>query len=59
MNNIDELTDDRKDFFTIVKEAIGMKKLEVGFKKLSKDAVIPTYAHEGDVGMDLTAISVE
>ena len=59
MNNIDELSDDRKDFFTIAKEAIGMTKLEVGFKKLSKDAVIPTYAHEGDVGMDLTAISVE
>jgi dUTP pyrophosphatase len=59
MNNIDELSDDRKDFITLAKEAIGLKKLEVGFKKLSKDAVIPTYAHEGDVGMDLTAISVE
>lgn len=33
-------------------------KLKV--KKLSKDAVIPTYAHLGtDMGMDITATSVE
>ena len=36
-----------------------MKQIEVKLKKLSPDAVIPTYAHEGDVGMDLTAISVD
>ena len=51
--------DKNKDFMTLVKEAIGIRKLEVGFKKLSKDAVIPIYAHDGDVGMDITAISVE
>ena len=29
------------------------------FKKLMPNAVIPSYAHDGDVGMDLTAVSVE
>ena len=28
----------------------------VNFKKLHPDAVIPTYAHEGDAGMDLYAL---
>lgn len=32
-------------------------KLNVKIKKLSEDAVIPTYAKHGDAGMDLTAIS--
>lgn len=59
--NGDEIEDisDRKDFMTFVKEAIGMTRLEVKFKKLDERAVIPTYAHDGDVGMDLTAIDVE
>lgn len=34
-------------------------EVEVKIKKLDPKAVIPTYAHDGDVGMDLTAISVE
>lgn len=51
--------DDRKDFITYAKEAIGQNKLEIKFKKLDERAVIPSYAHDGDVGMDLTAISVE
>lgn len=34
-------------------------KITVKFKKLHPDAVIPSYAHNGDVCMDLTAISVE
>lgn len=54
-----EHNDDRKDFMTLVKEAIGQTKLEVKFKKLDERAVIPTYAHDGDVGMDMTAIDVE
>lgn len=29
----------------------------VKFKKLSEDAVIPSYAHNTDAGMDMTAIS--
>ena len=33
--------------------------MDVGFKKLNKDAQIPSYAHIGDAGMDLTAISLE
>ena len=42
------------------------KTISIKLKKLDEKAVIPTYAHvddnglnEGDVGMDLTAISVE
>ena len=49
----------KKDFMTMAKEAIGIRKLEVFFKKLDERAVIPTYAYDGDVGMDLTAIDVE
>lgn len=49
----------KKDFNTLVKEAIGLNKYEVKFKKLDEKAVVPTYAHDGDVGMDLTAIDVE
>ena len=48
-----------KDFNALVKEAIGLNKYEVKFKKLDEKAVVPTYAHDGDVGMDLTAIDVE
>jgi dUTP pyrophosphatase len=37
-----------------------MEVLEVKIKKTHPDAVIPTYAHDGeDTGMDLTAISIE
>lgn len=32
--------------------------MKVKFKKLVKDAVIPTYAHTTDAGMDLTATSM-
>jgi dUTP pyrophosphatase len=35
------------------------KEITVFVKKLDERAVIPTYAHEGDVGMDITAIGVE
>ena len=48
-----------KTFNELLYEAIGINKLNVKFKKLDERAVIPTYAHEGDVGMDLTAIEVE
>lgn len=50
---------DKKDFIAYAKEAIGQAPLEIKLKKLDKNAVIPQYAHDGDVGMDLTAISVE
>lgn len=36
-----------------------MEKVSVKFKKLHENAVLPTYAKEGDMGMDLTAVSVE
>ena len=36
-----------------------METLEVRFKKIREDAVIPSYAHDGDLGMDMTATSIE
>lgn len=36
-----------------------MKEIEVKIKKIHPNAVIPKYAHDGDVGMDMTAVSVE
>ncbi len=54
-----EEVSDKKDFMTYAKEAIGMQRLDIKFKKLDERAVVPTYAHDGDVGMDLTAIEVE
>lgn len=33
--------------------------MKVKIKKVHSDAVIPTYATEGDAGLDLTAVSVE
>lgn len=36
-----------------------MEKKIIKFKKLDPRAVIPTYAHDGDIGMDVFAISVE
>lgn len=36
-----------------------MENVTIKFKKLNQNAVIPTYAHDGDVGMDMTAIDVE
>ena len=51
--------DDRKDFITYAKEAIGLAPLEIKLKKLDEKAVMPFYAYDGDVGMDLTAIDVE
>jgi len=36
-----------------------MTKKVVKFKKLVPEATIPTYAHDGDIGMDVFAVSVE
>jgi dUTP pyrophosphatase len=33
--------------------------VKLKFKKLDKRAVIPSYAHVGDIGMDVTAIDLE
>ena len=35
------------------------EKIKLKIKKLHPNAVMPSYAHHGDVGMDLTAIDVE
>ena len=57
MENIEKK--DEKDFITYVKEAIGIIPLDIKLKKLDDGAEIPYYVHDGDVGMDLTAIDVE
>lgn len=36
-----------------------MAKINIKFKKLSEDAVIPKYAHNGDIGMDVVATQLE
>lgn len=51
--------DTEKNWKNIVNEAIGLEPIEIKIKKLSENAVIPKYAIDGDVGMDLTAIDVE
>lgn len=43
----------------IAKGAEESKALVVKFKKLNDEAVIPSYAKEGDAGLDLTAVSLE
>lgn len=42
-----------------LQEAFGEMPLNIKFKKLDPRAVIPSYAHNGDVGMDMTAIDIE
>lgn len=42
-----------KKLSTIIQEEV-----EVKFKKLTEDATLPTYAHDGDIGMDIIATSV-
>jgi len=53
---------DLRIFFDF-KKLFGIKKKEptiwIKLKKLDEKAVIPSYAHKGDIGMDMTAISVE
>lgn len=38
------------------KENLSLTRVEVKFKKLTPEAVLPTYAKDGDAGMDLTVI---
>jgi len=42
-----------------VKEFLGFGPVKIKFKRLDERAVMPAYAHAGDVCMDLTAIDVE
>ena len=47
------------NFLKKVKNAINPNVQHVKIKRLDGSAVMPSYAHDGDIGMDLTAISVE
>lgn len=38
---------------------MNIQEMELWFKKLDENAVVPSYSHDGDVGMDMTAIGVE
>ena len=51
--------DTEKSWKYMVNEAIGLEPMEIKIKKMSENAVIPKYAIDGDVGMDLTTIDVE
>lgn len=67
----ENLNDDESDDLSYVNELsnllsalntdvnIGSVPVRVPIKKLSSDAIIPTYSKEGDAGMDLTAVSKE
>lgn len=44
---------------TLVIPNSSLKTVTVKFKKLDENAVIPSYAHNGDVGMDVTATMIE
>lgn len=35
-----------------------MENVVIKFKKLDLSAVIPSYAHDGDVGMDMTYFNI-
>lgn len=43
----------------IANQVAKIGNIEVKIKKLRDDAVIPTYAKDGDMGMDLTAVEME
>ena len=43
----------------IVPTFANLKNVLVKFKKLDEGAVIPSYAHTGDVGMDMSAVTLE
>ena len=50
---------DVSDYGTIWKKLVESGEVLTYFKKLDENAVLPIYAHDGDVGMDLTATSAE
>lgn len=65
----ENLNDDESDDLSYVNELsnllsalntdVSIASVKVPIKKLSQDAIIPTYSKQGDAGMDLTAVSVE
>lgn len=55
---------EQKDLFAKLREISNKQhmaaiSLQVKLKKVHENAVIPTYAKDGDMGMDLTAVSYE
>jgi len=52
-------TEVKKKNIAVIPSLEYLTNVTIKFKKLDENAVIPSYAHNGDVGMDLTAISVE
>lgn len=58
--NIDIMKEKSEEKNTVVIPNIdSLKNVTVKFKKLDENAVIPAYAHDGDVGMDITATMIE
>ncbi len=58
--NIDIMKEKSEEKNTVVIPNIdSLKNVTVKFKKLDENAVIPSYAHDGDVGMDITATMIE
>lgn len=45
--------------FNLFKKKEKTPTLNIKLKKLHPDAVVPSYAHNGDVGMDMTAVAVD
>jgi dUTP pyrophosphatase len=57
-NSLDsEFTNDLNNMLNLLNNDIGVQ-LDVKIKKLHKDAVVPTYAKDGDAGLDLVATEI-
>lgn len=61
LKEVDMIKPTNKTKKTVAKkvEKVVSDMLEVKFKKIDEFANIPTYAHDGDIGMDMTATSIE
>lgn len=57
--NIDIMKKQVENNTAVIPSLEYLKNVTIKFKKLDENAVIPSYAHNGDVGMDLTAISLD
>jgi dUTP pyrophosphatase len=58
INDLNKLLGDLSNAVSVA-QTQPVNVLEVGFKKLHKDAVIPSYAKPGDAGMDLTVTEIK
>lgn len=59
MNNKEATIKPEEKNTSVIPSLEYLKNVTIKFKKLDDAAVIPTYAHNGDVGMDMTAIMIE